>query len=141
MINLKVGNRKADLPNEWSELRLKDWIKIITILNKSNVLMPMDESLSDEDKKIEEAERNVRYFDACKEIFAYLTKLPSDIVGQCQEEEIVTVVSTMNNFLQNTGENGKEVAFFEHKGTKYYYPTQNMRKSTFEDFIETSQLE
>lgn len=141
MIFISVGKRKVELPSEWSEMRLKDYVFILEKLNEYGCLIPIDEELSKEEKELEEAKRNVNYYQAIRVVFSHLTKLSIDEVNKCDENEVVAIINVMNKFLGDQEDRGEYVDYFEHKGVKYYYPDINMKKSTFEDFIETSQLD
>ncbi len=128
------------MPNEWKELRLKDWVWILEKINSYGLSDAMPEDMSDDEKTIEEARRSVEWLKCSKEIFSKMSKLPMDKVNLIHKSDVIQIVNGMTWFMEQD-KPSSEMEFFELKGKKYHFPKLNMEESTFEDFVEASQLD
>ena len=142
MLFVTVGKKKVELPTKWEELKIKDWIRMVEILKGVDKRdESKDEELSKEEIAIEKAEEDLRFISASRDIFAYLANLSQAEAMQCSEAETAVVINKINYFLTDDTKIRKERRSFEYKGITYYFPKANMQESTFEDYIETSQLQ
>jgi hypothetical protein len=142
MLYISLGKKKIEIPNKWEELKIKDWIEMLTILNKVEKRdSSKDDELSEEELEILKAEDQLAFLGASKEIFAYLAKLTTSEVGKCSEGDTAVIINAISTFLTADTAIKQNRESFKFKGTTYYFPKENMKESTFEDFIEASQLD
>jgi len=140
MLRLKANKTTISIPNAWNELRLKDWIWMLNKMGEYGLRDEIDEELSDDDKDLEEARRSVEWMKCSQEILSYLGKQPMDFIKQIHQSDVVQIINGLQWFAE-AEKPEEEISYFELKGEKYFFPKANMQDSTFEDFIETSQLD
>jgi len=137
MLHLKVGKRKADCPNNWKELTLKQWVGMLEILSKYDIGKKNEE----ERTEVEIAQSNLDYTVAIRDIFSYLTGLEIEYVNKVKTNDMAAIIDVVNEFLTVKGEPNETTRCFKFKEKLYYFPSPKMETSTFEDYIEASQLE
>ena len=141
MLKLTLSNKqKAEMPNSWEELRMKDWIWVLEKINSYGLTDELDEDMSDDDRLLEETRREVEWLKCSKEIFSKLSKLPMDIVNNIHQSDVLQIVNGMKWFMEEERPDNN-LSKFELKGEVFYFPSLNMEHSTFEDFVEASQLD
>tara|TARA_R100000655_G_scaffold24_2_gene137 strand:+ start:3479 stop:4189 length:711 start_codon:yes stop_codon:yes gene_type:complete len=149
MINLTIGEKKCSVPNEWSEIKLRDYEKIYTIikngLTKDDLEEIENENETAESITAEQMERALKNVKINREIFCVLSGLDKTTINNVDQKDMFETLSLMSNFLNQSTEerfNGKYIQDgFTFKNKRYYFPKENMKQSTFGDFIETSQLD
>ena len=149
MINLKIGDKRVGLPNQWNELKLRDYEKIYTIIKNGltdEELTDIEETETDVEKiSHKQMERGLKNLKLNREIFCQMTGLDQSTVDKTNHKDIMHALTLMSNFLNEDAQkkyNGKFVEKgFTLKDKTYYFPMEKMTESTFGDFIETSQLD
>ena len=74
-----------------------------------------------------------------RDYVSYLLKEPIEYVDMMNPKDVEQLVAGTQNLL--TDFKHKELRKFDFEGETYFFPTDNMRASTFGEFIETSALD
>ena len=146
MINLKIGENKCSIPNDWNEITLDNYKGLVEMIYSNEFVEPNVDDLptKKEGKEALEMERSLNNVKTNRKILAYLTGLEESIINKCQLNEVNNALEIMTNFLntQSITQYKKDVKHkFDFKGTTYYFPNHEMATSTFGDYIETAQLD
>ena len=72
MINLKIGDKKVELPNDWSEITIENYARLLEIYARHNCLNK-DEQESDEQFNADNVKANM-------EALAFLTKVDIETI-------------------------------------------------------------
>ena len=146
MINLKIGENKCSIPNDWDEITLDKYKSLVEIINSNEFVEPNVDDLptKKEGKEALEMERSLNNVKTNRKILSYLTGIEESIINKCEIKSVNNALEIMTNFLNTQTEtkykqNTKHK--FDFKGTTYYFPNHEMATSTFGDYIETAQLE
>jgi hypothetical protein len=152
-INIKGGNIDKDvvIPVEWKDITVKYWGELSTIIKKH-----YDEA-SAEDKKENDKTHELLKEEGLEallqnkdlnaaqtvkmnsDIFSYMTGLSKEDVKLIDMEQIEKVLSTINKLTEEYKPKGKRS--FDLDGETYYFPSEFLRKNTYGDFIEATQLD
>lgn len=139
MINLKIGKSKVNLPNDWSEITIEKYARIIDIFKTHGVI-------SEEDKENKTTEQfDYDCLRANKEAFVFLTGLSNETIEQCPAQQITKCLELMTKFLGEVEEKTYKdvddtILSFKFKKETYFYPKIKFKETTFGDYIEASQL-
>ena len=152
-INIKSQNVERDvvIPVEWKDITVKYWGELSTIIKKHY----SSATKEDEKKRNERHEllENPLLSDLIKEnplndsqilkmnsdIFSYITGLTKEETSLVDVSQITQVISLINKLTEEYKPKG--MSSFEFEGQKYYFPSEFFRKSTYGDFIESTQLD
>jgi len=141
MLILKVGKEQVKCPNSWKELTLKQWVQMVERMSDLGLIKKEGEE--GEDKKNEEvkkAEQELVYIKAVRELFAYLINKDIEYVNKINSKDMSVIIDAVSVFFKEKNQSN-EIDRFEIKGKTYHFPEIKMEHSTFEDYIEASQLE
>ena len=144
-INIKNQgiDREVVIPIEWKDVTVKYWGELATIIKNHF------SSASQEDKKIklpleqldvenEESLNDVQEVKMNADIFSYITGLTKEEVALVDVSQIEAVISTINTLTEEYKPKGDKS--FEVDKETYYFPSEFLRKETYGDFIESTQL-
>ena len=139
MINLTIGERKVKLPNDWSEITIETYARLLEIYAKNNCLNKDDQENSSEEQF------NTDTIKANMEALAFLTNVDIETIKKCKSHEVNNVLGYMTKFLSEVEHKEFEEVedtklSFEFKNKTYYYPEFKFKDTTFGDYIEASQL-
>jgi hypothetical protein len=137
MINLKIGDKKVELPNDWSEITIENYARLLEIYARHNCLNK-DEQESDEQFNADNVKANM-------EALAFLTKVDIETIKKCKSSEVNNVLGYMTKFLSEVDEKTFEEVddkklSFTFKNKTYFYPEFKFKDTTFGDYIEAAQL-
>tara|TARA_R110000751_G_scaffold154149_3_gene259152 strand:- start:1628 stop:2314 length:687 start_codon:yes stop_codon:yes gene_type:complete len=138
MINLSIGEKKVKLPNQWSELTVAKYARVIDIFNTHEATPEFKENKTPEQHEFDCLKAN-------KESFAFLTGCKNEEIEQCNFQQITMCLEYMTKFLseveQKTFKDIDETKVsFRFKDETYFYPLFKFKDTTFGDYIEASQL-
>jgi hypothetical protein len=142
MINLTIGKDiKCKIPNEWSELTITQYSKIISLIEEFKVAPPKQEQTKDQEKQLSQ-EQTLNNMKCNKAIFNYLTGVKPIIIDRCDLKEIENIIGIITTLLSDKIDYVMQDAqeSFEFKGKTYLYPEPNMANTTFGDYIESEQV-
>lgn len=141
MINLQIENRKFRLPEKWSEITLKEYIKIYQLIKQNEIkAKEIDVNTFDEFKKSPTSFESFENVKLNKLIFKEMSGLDDSIIDRTNEKDILEALRLMGQFLNSKIENTKRESFY-YKDKHYWFPEIDMKKSTFGDYIEAAQLD
>ena len=152
-INIKSQNVDRDvvIPIEWKDITVKYWGELSTIIKKhyadakqqdekeesqKHELLKKD-MLSDIVNNIELTDSQTLQMNA--DIFSYITGLSKEETALVDVSSINKVLSLINKLTEEYKPKGTRS--FEFEGETYYFPSEFLRKSTYGDFIESTQLD
>lgn len=152
-INIKSQNVDRDvvIPIEWKDITVKYWGELSTIIKKhyadakqqdekeesqKHELLKKD-MLSDIVNNIELTDSQTLQMNA--DIFSYITGLSKEETSSVDVSSINKVLSLINKLTEEYKPKGTRS--FEFEGETYYFPLEFLRKSTYGDFIESTQLD
>ncbi len=152
-INMKSNNIDRDvvIPIEWEDISVKYWGELSTIIKKhykdaaDNGKIEKEKShelikaqyVADLTDKVEL--NNSQTLSMNKDIFSYVTGLTRDEVNLIDVNKITQVIECINKLTKEYEPKG--VKSFDFNGETYYFPSEFLRKETYGDFIESTQLE
>tara|TARA_R110000851_G_scaffold253126_2_gene405579 strand:+ start:1914 stop:2618 length:705 start_codon:yes stop_codon:yes gene_type:complete len=147
MINLVVGEIECKIPSKWSEITLKEYSKIYSIIKNDAFVEPNEDQQpkTDTAKKALKLERDLHNIKTNRKVFSTFTGIDEATINLVDGEQMGETLLLMTNFLNGDVEemvieDGVKNSF-TYKGKKYFYPIAEMKESTFGDFIETAQLD
>ena len=152
-INIKSQNVERDLviPVEWKDITVKYWGELSTIIKKH--YSSASEQVENNEKDTHELLKNPLMTDLIKDnplndsqvlkmnadIFSYITGLTKEETSLVDVSQITQVISLINKLTEEYKPKGTRS--FEFEGETYYFPSEFFRKSTYGDFIESTQLD
>ncbi len=139
MVELQIQDKKYDIPTDWSEITLEYWCGLYSIIKKYT-------------KKDEEKEKNgeVSEFDESKldefemlkmnrDMFQYMTGITDDMLDNVDINSMNEALTIISELLQEYKPKGMDNFTFEDE--KYFFPKEFLKKNTFGDYIEATQLD
>lgn len=147
-INLKSQfiDVDVDIPTEWSDMTVEYWVGLASILskNQSNSKLKNDYIIEkyEEDNRLDEILKDATFFDELKlnkELFSYATGLTNEQVMDIDTNKVTEVINLLGVLTEEYKPLG--IRSFEFDGEEYFFPSDNLSKSTYGDFIESTQLE
>jgi len=152
-INIKSQNVERDvvIPVEWKDITVKYWGELSTIIKKH--YSSANEQVENNKKDTHELLNNPLMADLIKDnplndsqvlkmnadIFSYITGLTKEETSLVDVSQITQVISLINKLTEEYKPKG--LSSFEFEGQTYYFPSEFFRKSTYGDFIESTQLD
>ena len=125
MLEIKYANKKKEVFSEWSELTIKEFHGLYQIMHKYE-----DVDLDGD---------NTQKLLFMRDYVSYLLKEPIEYVDLMNPQDVEQLVAGTQNLLSDFKH--KELRRFTFEGETYFFPTNNMRASTFGEYIETSALD
>ena len=152
-ISLKSQNAERDIviPVEWKDISVKYWGELSTIIKKhykdasDGAVKKENEAhellkigfLSDLTDNTELNPSQTLKMNA--DIFSYITGLTKDEVNLVDADSITRVIECVNKLTKEYEPKG--LKSFDFEGETYHFPSEFLRKETYGDFIESTQLE
>jgi len=152
-ISLKSQNVERDvvIPVEWKDITVKYWGELSTIIKKH--YSSANEQVESNKKNTHELLKNPLMADLIKDnplndsqvlkmnadIFSYITGLTKEETSLIDVSKITQVISLINKLTEEYKPKG--LRSFEFEGEEYLFPSEFFRKSTYGDFIESTQLD
>ena len=147
-ISLKEGGNSVDveIPTEWEDMTLQYWADLSSIINKhkdrNKVKNDYIIDQHEENEQLNELIEDISFVDEVNlntEIFSYITGLSKEAVMGVDVEDVTKVMNLLGVLTKEYEPKG--IRSFEFKGEEYYFPSENLTKNTYGDFIEATQLE
>ena len=157
-INIKdaIGDnppKEVTIPTDWTEMSVKYWGEMTQIVKKhfdkaeSNAKNRRDTEnplLSDEDDTLfyvadKTQLNNVETLQLNRDLFCYMADIPKESIDFVDTASINKVISILDHLTEEYQPKG--IKSFEFEGETYYFPSEFLRKNTYGDFIEATQLE
>ena len=135
MVEIQIQDKKYEIPTEWKDITLEWWCGLYTIIKK-HTKMEVDE----EKKEIKEEKlKEVEVLRMNRDIFKYLTGVNDAMLQKLDLESVNEAVTTVSELLQEY--KPTSIESFEFEGETYYFPKEFLKRNTFGDYIESTQLD
>ena len=153
-ISLKQGEEKRDvvIPTEWTDMTLEYWCGMYMVIKKHQDLADLKKEKKKKDEKesadeywwkqMAEKEDLLEKFDNVrlnKDLFAYMTGLTEESMELTDINSVNNVIGVLDGLVQEYEPKG--VDSFEFEEETYYFPKEFLKKNTYGDYIEATQLE
>ena len=152
-INIKSQNIDRDvvIPVEWKDITVKYWGELSTIIKKHYTEATKDVKKEESQKHdllkkdlLSDITKDIKLTDAQtvkmnSDIFSYITGLTKEETSWVDINQVNKVLSLVNTLTEEYKPKG--LRSFEFEGSTYYFPSEYFRKSTYGDFIESTQLD
>lgn len=152
-INIKSQNVDRDvvIPVEWKDITVKYWGELSTIIKKHYTEATKDVENKESQKHdllkkdlLSDITKDIKLTDAQtvkmnSDIFSYITGLTKEETSWVDINQVNKVLSLINTLTEEYKPKG--LRSFEFEGSTYYFPSEYFRKSTYGDFIESTQLD
>ena len=136
MLVITVNKKEKHIPSQWEEMTIDFYCGLYQIINKYKRTEEQEDN--DKEKNLEKfyfSQETKMY----KEIFSYMTETPLEDVEKANMEDVLAVINSLDNIMQEYKPKGIDSFMFE--GEKYYFPFEFLKTSTFGEYIEANQLE
>jgi hypothetical protein len=146
------STKTINIPTDWEDMTLSYWCGIYKIIEKYKKRAKLSEGIVDEKQKedtdfytekVKEAELDfLKQKDVLKmnkELFQYIGDISDEDIERVDMDKALDVLSAMSIFQEEYVP--KFTNSFEFEGETYYFPKDNMKKNTFGDYIESTQLD
>ena len=125
MLQIKYDRKKKEVFSEWSEITIKEFHGLYQIIRRF------------EDVDLDNDTTQKLIF--MRDYVSYLLKESPEYVEMMNVKHIEKLDAGTHNLL--TDFKNKDLRMFDFEGERYFFPTDNMRTSTFGEFIEVSALD
>ena len=154
VISLKQGSeiKDVEIPTEWKDMTLEYWCGMTTIIkshfDRANLRKNHLENKEKGDEinhtldYLEFSERQLEDFQNIqlnKDLFGYMTGLDKDSMKLVDINSVNEVISVVEVLIQEY--EAKGIKSFDCEGETYYFPSEFLRKNTYGDYIEATQLD
>ena len=148
-INIKSnnGDKEVVIPVEWKDITVRYWGELATII-KSHYDSATNKNKEDKHENpllTQYAQtENINELNGVQgakmnaDIFSYITGLTKEEVALVDVSQIEAVISTINTLTEEYKPEG--IKSFDFEGETYYFPSEFLKKETYGDFIESTQL-
>jgi hypothetical protein len=136
MIEIQIKEEKYDIPTEWKDITLEYWCGLYNIIKKYT------ETAEEEEEKQEVVEPKldeVKVLRMNREIFKYVTGINDAMLNQLDLESVNTAVGTIGQMMEEYKPQG--IDRFEFDDDVYFFPKEFLKRNTFGDYIESTQLD
>tara|TARA_R110002110_G_scaffold260787_2_gene476594 strand:- start:705 stop:1406 length:702 start_codon:yes stop_codon:yes gene_type:complete len=151
-VSLKQGEEVRDvkIPTEWKDMTLKYWCGMITIIKshfdkaklRANSLGKKQEEKNHLEEYIDFAENELEDFQNIqlnRDLFGYMTSLDKDQMNLIDIDSVNNVISVLESLMEEY--KPKNIRSFEYEGETYYFPSEFLKRNTYGDYIESTQLD
>lgn len=139
MVELQIQDKKYDIPTDWSEITLEYWCGLYNIIKKYT---QKDEEKDKDGEVSEFDESKLEDFEILKmnrDIFQYMTGISDKMLDTLDINSMNEAIVRINELLQEYKPKGVES--FEFEDETYFFPKEFLKRNTFGDYIESTQLD
>jgi len=135
MIEIQIKDDKYKIPTEWKDITLEYWCGMYNIIKKYTETAKEDENQEIVEPKLDE----VKVLRMNKEIFKYVTGINDAMLNKLDLESVNTAVGTIGQMMEEYKPQG--IDRFEFEDDVYFFPKEFLKRNTFGDYIESTQLD
>mgnify|MGYP003636414259 FL=1 len=135
MIEIQIKEEKYEIPTEWKDITLEYWCGLYNIIKKYTETAEDGENKENVEPKVDE----VKALRMNKELFKYVTGINDNILNQLDLESVNAAVGTIGQMMEEYKPKG--IDRFEFDGEVYFFPKEFLKRNTFGDYIESTQLD
>tara|TARA_R110002020_G_scaffold120148_5_gene273846 strand:- start:1187 stop:1888 length:702 start_codon:yes stop_codon:yes gene_type:complete len=139
MVEIQIEGNKYDIPTDWSEITLEYWCGFYNIIKKYT---KKDEEKEKKGEVSEFDETKLEDFEMLKmnrDMFQYMTGISDAMLDTLDINSMNDAIKIIGDLLQEYEPKDKDS--FDFEGEKYYFPKEFLKRNTFGDYIEASQLD
>ena len=129
MVEIKIQDKKYDIPTDWSDITLEWWCGLYQIISRG---VNKEDGSEIEMSDVEVLKMN-------RDMFMYMTKIDLNTMNTLDMDSVNQAVSIVSNLLQ--AYEPKNIDKFEFEGETYYFPKEFLKRNTFGDYIESTHLD
>jgi len=135
MVEIQIQDKKYEIPTEWKDITLEWWCGLYTIIQK-HTNVKLDEKKSD---VTYDKQNEVDVLRMNRDVFKYLTGVNDNMIQNLDLDSVNKAVATVSDLLEEYKPTG--IQSFEFEGETYYFPKEFLKRNTFGDYIEATQLD
>jgi len=135
MIQIQIKEEKYEIPTEWKDITLEYWCGLYNIIKKYTETAEDGKNKENVEPKVDE----VKVLRMNKEIFKYVTGVDDNMLNQLDLESVNSAVGTIGQMMEEYKPQG--IDRFEFDGEVYFFPKEFLKRNTFGDYIESTQLD
>ena len=135
MIEIQIKEEKYEIPTEWKDITLEYWCGLYNIIKKYTETAEDSETKEIVEPKLDE----VKVLRMNKEIFKYITGINDAMLNQLDLESVNTAISTIGQMMEEYKPKG--IDRFKFDDEVYFFPKEFLKRNTFGDYIESTQLD
>jgi hypothetical protein len=136
-----------DVPTEWENITLKHWSELAYIIKKHQNIDELKRNSISDSIDVSEEEYNTilnnsKFLNEAqlnRDIFCYLSGLDKHYMKSVNMEQVTQVINAIGILTEEYEPKG--INSFELDGETYYFPSEFLKKNTYGDFIEATQLD
>ena len=135
-----------DVPTEWEDMSVSYWSELTGIINshqqKNKLQKTHYEKKYEGEEDLDKILGNIDIVDDARlngEIFKFLSGLSKEDMKRVDMEQVNKVINTLGILTEEYKPTGARS--FEFEDETYYFPSEMLRKNTYGDFIESTQLD
>ena len=139
MVEVQIEGKKYDIPTDWSEITLEYWCGFYSIIQKYT---KKDEEKEKKGEVSEFDESKLQDFEILKmnrDMFQYMTGISDDMLSKLDIDSMNEAITIISELLQEY--EPKNTESFEFEEETYYFPKEFLKRNTFGDYIEATQLD
>ena len=153
-ISLKQNQeeREVVIPTEWKDITLEYWCGMISIIKSNHDRAKLRKNSTKNNKEVEDIDQTIDYLafedkqledfeniQLNQELFCYMTGLDKESIKLVDIKSVQEVISVIEVLLQEYKPKGFNSFVCEEE--TYYFPSEFLRKNTYGDYIEATQLD
>ncbi len=135
MVEIQIQDKKYEIPTEWKDITLEWWCGLYTIIQK-HTNVKLDEKKND---VTYDKQNEVDVLRMNRDVFKYLTGVDDNMLQNLDLDSVNKAVSTVSDLLEEYKPTG--IQSFEFEGETYFFPKEFLKRNTFGDYIEATQLD
>jgi len=135
-----------DIPTEWKDMSVSYWAELTGIIQKHQERNKLQQTHYEEKYEGEEDLKkiigNIEIVDEIRlngEIFSFLSGLSKEDMKRVDMDQVTEVINTLGVLTEEYKPTGARS--FEFEDETYYFPSEMLKKNTYGDFIESTQLD
>tara|TARA_Y100000114_G_scaffold86595_1_gene80099 strand:- start:772 stop:1482 length:711 start_codon:yes stop_codon:yes gene_type:complete len=135
MVEIQIQDKKYEIPTEWKDITLEWWCGLYTIIQK-HTNVKLDEKKND---VTYDKQNEVDVLRMNRDVFKYLTGVNDNMLQNLDLDSVNKAVATVSDLLEEYKPTG--IQSFKFEGETYFFPKEFLKRNTFGDYIEATQLD
>ena len=135
-----------DIPTEWKDMSISYWAELTSIIHKHQEKNKLKKAHYEEkyegEEDLDKMLGNIEIVDELRlngDIFSFLSGFSEEDMKKVDMEQVTNVINALGVLTEEYKPTGARS--FEFEDETYYFPSEMLRKNTYGDFIETTQLD
>ena len=135
-----------DIPTEWKDMSISYWAELTSIIHKHQEKNKLKKAHYEEkyegEEDLDKMLGNIEIVDELRlngDIFSFLSGFSEEDMKKVDMEQVTNVINALGVLTEEYKPTGARS--FEFEDETYYFPSEMLRKNTYGDFIESTQLD